>query len=103
MARKALVDLILVIFGVLIVQFDAETTTTGQNPMGNARCGLRAASFLLRTRLHASLQALIMCLELHRHPDQLGKIASADALHHPSPMTLDCSGTNVEFDCDFLA
>jgi hypothetical protein len=70
----------------------------GQRPVRAARRKL-----LLRTRIHASLQALIVCLELHRHPDQLGKIASADALHHPSPMTLDCSGTNVEFDCDFLA
>jgi len=102
MARKALVDLILVIFGVLIVQFDAETTTTGQTPWATPGAGCAPQAFA-ENKTPCSLQALIVCLELHRHPDQLGKIASADALHHPSPMTLDCSGTNVEFDCDFLA
>ena len=61
-----------------------------------------AQQLLLKAGLQVSFRALIMRLELHRHPNQLGKIASADALHHPSPMALDCSGTNVEFDCDLL-
>ena len=44
-----------------------------------------------------------MLMDLHRQTDQVGQVASANPLHHPSSVILHCSGADVELDPDLLA